>query len=317
MEERIMMKRVSKLAIIGALSLSLVGTSFNLQEPIKVEAATKKVLPDNHTIEQLEVKWLNDSRRGYSIDVGNRVGTLLIRVDRPEKGHDAEWVNWSITKPTSVSMPMFPSLETTKYVNQTLFPLSTTYERYLKDSGFPNKWEKEGGVLKQGLMKFSGYDYPNYYVGVAIYLDKPYSKEGVYWFGGNSYAFKEDGQVKAYFFENQDVVVDAYNRIKNEGTFPLMKKVMWGKTELWKGQLGKVTIKQPTVLWKRLDNGNYEKVRDLNKGEEYRVYRYINDKNGLYGVGAGMFVEKNSTNVLYETPSKRNLRLVRIMHGEE
>jgi len=33
------------------------------------------------------------------------------------------------------------------------------------------------------------------------------------------------------------------------------QKVMWGKTELKVGQIGKVIIKQPTTLWKRLDNG--------------------------------------------------------------
>ncbi|MGB2871206.1 MAG: hypothetical protein WBC10_05010, partial [Psychrobacillus psychrotolerans] len=118
-------------------------------------------------------------------------------------------------------------------------------------------------------------------------------------------------------FGNIDVVTEAFNRIKTDGTFPLMNKVMWGKTEIWKGQLGKVTIKKPTTLWKRLDNGKLEKVRDLNIGNEFRVYRYLNENQGLYGVGAGMFVERNATSILYETPSKRNLRLVRIMLGEE
>lgn len=58
-------------------------------------------------------------------------------------------------------------------------------------------------------------------------------------------------------------------------------------------------------------------MRDLKIGDEYGVYRYLDDVNGLYGVGGGMFVEKNANSILYETPSKRNLRLIRIMNGEE
>ncbi len=166
-------------------------------------------------------------------------------------------------------------------------------------------------------MKFSDFSDPDYYAGLAVYLPKKYNKDGVYWFGGNGYALREDGQVKAYFFEGTDVVEEALKRVKKAGTFPLMNKVMWGKTELWKGQLGKVTVKKPTTLWKRYDNGTLEKVRDLRIGDEYRVYRYLDQDKGLYGVGAGMFVKRDSTSVLYETPSKRNLRLVRIMHGEE
>jgi len=310
-----MFKKISKIVLAGALSLSLIGGAVIGQGAVKVEATSQKVLPDNHTIEQLEVKWLNDGSHGYTIDIGKRKGTLLIRIDPPKVERDVEWLNWSITKPLGVNFPLYPTKENSKANGY--FDFSITYERYLKYQGYPDKQLSEAGIVKSGIMKFSDYSYPNYYVGMALYLDKPYSKDGIYWFGGNSYALKEDGQVKAYFFENKDVVVEAYDRIKSNGNFPLMNKVMWGKTELWKGQLGKVTIKQPSVLWKRLDNGKLEKVRDLIKGDEYRVYRYLDERNGLYGVGAGMFIEKNPASVLYETPSKRNLRLVRIMNGEE
>ena len=87
-------------------------------------------------------------------------------------------------------------------------------------------------------------------------------------------------------------------------------KVMWGKTEVVKGQIGKVTIKRTTTLWKSNGNGTYVKARNLQPGEEYRVYQYKTDKNGLYGVGGGLFVQKNSSNVLYETPSKKKLVLL-------
>ncbi|MCP1161202.1 hypothetical protein [Bacillus infantis] len=311
-----MIKTVGKIALVGALSLSVLGTStFIAPEATKVEAATK--LPDNHTIEQLEVKWLNDGRHGYSIDVGDRVGTLLIRVDRPKTEWDIEWVNWAISKPAHVSFELQTDLDIRNHKSIPPLSFGLTYQRYLKDKGVSDRFGIAAGVLKSGLMKFSDFSDPNYYAGLGIKLDKKYNQDGVYWFGGNTYALREPGQVKAYFYNDQDLVYEAYERTKSNGTFPLMNKVMWGKTELWKGQLGKVTIKEPTILLKQLDNGKFEKVRDLKKGDEYRVYRYLNERNGMYGVGAGMYVERDASKVLYETPSKRNLRLVRIMHGEE
>ncbi|WP_313891653.1 hypothetical protein [Psychrobacillus sp.] len=66
-----------------------------------------------------------------------------------------------------------------------------------------------------------------------------------------------------------------------------------------------------------MDDGKLTKVRELKAGDEFRVYRYIDQDRGLYGVGSGMFVQKDSTKIVYETPSKKNLRLIKIMHGEE
>lgn len=269
-----------------------------------VQAAS--VLPDNHTIEQLKVEYLNSDKNtysGYSIDVGDRKGTLLIRVDQPKTESNIEWQNWKIRQNKAVSFQLNSDLNN-PYNLSTRISVFGSLEMY---DYFKN----------EGYMKFSDFENPNFYAGLAIYLPKKYNTNGVYWFGGNSYALRESGQVKAYFFHNVDVVEESMKRVKTGGTFPLMNKVMWGKTELWKGQLGKVTIKKPVNLWKRLDNGNLQKVRELKVGDEYRVYRYLNEKNGLYGVGSGMFVELDTQKVLYETPSKRNLRLVKIMHGEE
>lgn len=311
-----MLKTVGKWTVVGALSLSILNGAVGGmgQEPIHVEAATK--LPDNHTIEQLKVEYTGNDA-GYKIHVGNRIGTLLIRIDQPKVERNIEWINWAITKPSEVAFSMYPTTDKSKQGSLSAFYFSSNQAKYLVDKGVSDKSYLEAGLLKTGLMKFSDFSDPSYYAGLSIYLDKNYSKEGVYWFGGDSYSLKEDGQVKAYFFPNQDVVLEAHDRIKKEGTFPLMNKVMWGKTELWKGQLGKVSIKKPVTLWKRLDNGKLDKVRDLKTGDEFRVYRYLNEKSGLYGVGAGMFIERNASNILYETPSKRNLRLVKIMHGEE
>ena len=86
-------------------------------------------------------------------------------------------------------------------------------------------------------------------------------------------------------------------------------KVMWGKTELKIGQLGKVTILSNTNLVKLNSNGTLTTVRTLKQGEEYRVYSYKDNHGGLYGVGAGYFVQKSSS-IKYETPSKRKLALL-------
>jgi len=85
--------------------------------------------------------------------------------------------------------------------------------------------------------------------------------------------------------------------------------VMWGKTELKVGQIGKVTILSDINLVKLQSNGSLSTVRSLKKGEEYRVYSYKTNYGGLYGVGGGSFVQKKS-NIKYETPSKSKLALL-------
>lgn len=86
-------------------------------------------------------------------------------------------------------------------------------------------------------------------------------------------------------------------------------KVMWGKTELKLGQIGKVTILSNANLVKLENNGSLTTVRPLKKGEEYRVYSYKSNHGGLYGVGGGSYVQK-STKIKYETPSKSKLALL-------
>lgn len=86
-------------------------------------------------------------------------------------------------------------------------------------------------------------------------------------------------------------------------------RVMWGKTELKLGQIGKITILSNTNLVKMENNGSLTTVRPMKKGEEYRVYSYKSNHGGLYGVGNGSYVQK-SAKVKYETPSKRKLALL-------
>ncbi|WP_056832639.1 excalibur calcium-binding domain-containing protein [Psychrobacillus sp. FJAT-21963] len=86
--------------------------------------------------------------------------------------------------------------------------------------------------------------------------------------------------------------------------------VMWGKTELKLGQIGKATILVDTVLVKLESNGSLTNVRTMKKGEEYRVYSFKSNHGGLFGVGGGSFVQKNEK-VKYETPSKSKLALLK------
>lgn len=88
-------------------------------------------------------------------------------------------------------------------------------------------------------------------------------------------------------------------------------RVMWGKTELKIGQIGKVTILKNTDLVKLNNDGTLSTVRKLKKGDEFRVYQYKGQHGGLYGVGDSSFVQKNDTKVFYETPSKSKLELVK------
>ena len=85
--------------------------------------------------------------------------------------------------------------------------------------------------------------------------------------------------------------------------------IMWGKTELKLGQIGKVTISSDTKLVKLEKDGSLSTVRLMKKGEEFRVYNFKSNHGGLYGVGSGSFVQKNAK-VKYETPSKSKLALL-------
>ncbi|MGE6489119.1 hypothetical protein [Paenisporosarcina sp. NPDC076898] len=97
--------------------------------------------------------------------------------------------------------------------------------------------------------------------------------------------------------------------IENSASAASPVKIMWGKTELKIGQLGKLTVILDTPLVKLASDGTITTVRTLKKGEEYRVYSYKSNSNGLYGVGAGSFVQKNAS-IKYETPSKRKLEIL-------
>lgn len=97
---------------------------------------------------------------------------------------------------------------------------------------------------------------------------------------------------------------------------PPQGKVMWGKTELKKGQIGKITILKPINLWRRDENNKLHFVRVLNPNEEYRVYGFDNLHGGQYDVGARHYITKMDGYIKYETPSKAKLEELARLHGE-
>ncbi|WP_313803231.1 N-acetylmuramoyl-L-alanine amidase [Cytobacillus sp.] len=95
-------------------------------------------------------------------------------------------------------------------------------------------------------------------------------------------------------------IVKAYN-LKTKGP----EKLMWGKTEFKKGQIGRVTILKPINLWKDSKDGKLEFTgRVLEPGEEFRVYGFRDKHGGQYDVGGGQWVTKMDGYIKYETPSK-------------
>lgn len=105
--------------------------------------------------------------------------------------------------------------------------------------------------------------------------------------------------------------VSSYNIVTADAS----TKVMWGKTELKLGQVGKVTVLGDTNLYHLSDNGQVlTKVRTLKKGEEFRVYSVrdltVDNYAAYYAVGGNNYIKTNG-NVKYETPSKSKLALLK------
>lgn len=94
--------------------------------------------------------------------------------------------------------------------------------------------------------------------------------------------------------------------VTTSGVEASSNKVMWGKTELKLGQIGKIIVLEDTPLFSMIDNRTLVSSRTLKKGEEFRVYNYSNLFDGLYGVGGKSFIVKDNK-IRYETPSKNKL----------
>ncbi|MFJ8064622.1 hypothetical protein ACIQYS_08330 [Psychrobacillus sp. NPDC096426] len=88
-------------------------------------------------------------------------------------------------------------------------------------------------------------------------------------------------------------------------------KVMWGKTELKIGQIGKITVLSTAPTYQMNEGTFKQSPRSLKKGDEYRVYSYKGKDVGYYGLGGGLFVKKSDA-FKYETPSKAKLALLKM-----
>jgi len=212
---------IKKLIISGVIAFGVLLTQPSVGDEIQVQAATK--LPDNHEIEQLKVEWTG--KNSYHMHVGDRKGTLLIRVDQPKKEWNIEWVNWRISKPLAVNFHMHSELDQEKQPYIAPLNFRPDYGYDFAKQGEVDSLAKKNGRIRNGLMQFSDFSDPDYYLGLAIYLPENYSKDGVYWFGGIGSALREDGQVKAYFYPDSYVVPEAIKQVKKDGTFPLLNKV--------------------------------------------------------------------------------------------
>ena len=89
-------------------------------------------------------------------------------------------------------------------------------------------------------------------------------------------------------------------------------KIWWDGIELKPGQIGRLTIKKDTHLFK-LDGEKRTYNRILKAGEFYRIYAF---KPGLLSVGGGYYVDRDS-NVTYQTPSKTKLQAVKCVNSPD
>lgn len=161
----------------------------------------------------------------------------------------------------------------------------------------------ENGTLKEVRKLTKGEEF-------RVYSYKS-EHSGLYGVGGGSFIQKDTSKVKYETPSKSKLAL-----LEQQTTSPSnATKVMWGKTELKKGQIGKVTILGDTRLVK-LENGSLTTVRNLKKGEEFRVYTYKSEQGGLYGVGGGSYIQK-STKVKYETPSKSKLAQLEALSAKE
>ncbi|MBN8202536.1 hypothetical protein LG291_25265 (plasmid) [Cytobacillus firmus] len=300
-------------AVTAALSLGAVMPFENsgLVNPNKVEAsALATPLPVDLPLDYVsgvDEYGLNKSQ--YKIDLGNRTGTLILKMYMTDKysksGSDTLYAN--VERKRASGFFLMDS-------NSALDPGNAkglaAFDRYSaiydENPEFPRPKYTSGfqdtGVNKKGER----------FIALGIHLDKVVNK-GVYYLDTPNMATGY-WKVKAYFYENVNVEQKVFNEVNRY--FPLLDKVRWGVAELKHNQIGRLTMLKDTPLLKETD-GKFNVARTLKMGEQYRIYGYkeISGK-GYYAVGGGHFVEMNPKFAKYETPAKNKMRLVKILHEE-
>jgi len=250
---------------------------------------------------------------GYSIDVGKRTGTLVLRIENAH--NNKAWVQWRDQASKFNAIPMVLVSDPNKpdeYHDGKINPaLIMMLER---NPYFPSR---DMGVNIQPINN-------TFMIGATGYIYKVYNQSGKYYLSGGLQVRDENGKliegvqpfnIQAYFYPNVNVKEQVYKGIKQGGYFPLVSPVKWGKTELRQGQIGKVTVNKPINLWKREGN-KIVFARILQPGEEFRVYKYYDDFGGQYGVGSDHYITKMTSHITYETPAKIKLKLLEFINGK-
>ncbi|EWG10031.1 ankyrin repeat domain-containing protein [Cytobacillus firmus] len=92
--------------------------------------------------------------------------------------------------------------------------------------------------------------------------------------------------------------------------FKGQSKIWWDGIELKPGQIGRLSIKQNTPLFK-LEGEKKIISRTLKAGEFYRIYAF---KPGMLSVGGGYYVDRD-VKITYQTPSKTKLAAVKCINN--
>ncbi|MCM3402988.1 hypothetical protein [Cytobacillus oceanisediminis] len=308
---------MKRFGLLGAATLAL-GISAvlpaeggSILEPKRIEAAALATpLPVDLPLEYVSgVDEYGSKVSQYKIDLGNRTGTLVLKMYMTEKypKNGADTLYADVKKKRASGFFLVDSNSSINSDNakglaafdrySAIYDINPGFSRPKYTSGFQNV-----GVNKKGER----------FIALGIYLDKSVNS-GVYYLETPNMA-SGHWNTKAYFYENVNVEKRVFSEVNRY--FPLLDKVRWGVAELKHNQIGRLTMLQNTPFLME-EYGKFKVARTLKKGEQYRIYGYkeISGK-GYYAVGGGHFVEMNSKLAKYETPAKNKMRLVKILHEE-
>lgn len=245
----------------------------------------------------------NEAIQPY-VDLGGKKGTLVFKMYPTAKGIWSTniWLEAKNNLTGAYNLTDKPGAFTENVETFYSFDLYSLWNQ----TGKKNIGKYETGFTNAGTA-------PNgkNYIALGVYLPKA-QNNGRYYLQHSSMS-EGSWTIKAYFYENINLEDELYSQVNK--LFPLVGKVMWGKTEVKPSQIGRLTIKEKTTLYK-LENGSLKVSRTLNPTEQYRIYGYKAEQGGLYDVGGGYYVKKEPSKALYETPSKSRLRLAEILYKE-
>jgi len=290
-----MLNKLGKFIIAGAIA-------FTLFSSLGFDLAEASVLTPTEVMVNYELAYSDiyggESQQPY-VDLGNKTGTLVFKM-YPITGRIYDTNIWLEATRQQGSYVLFdkPSAFDTS--------AKALYSFDLYSQGIKRTKKYEAGFTHGGTA-------PNgrNYVALGVYINK--SLNGGRYYLDHPSMSKQTWEIKAYFYEGvdyEDVLFYQVNKL-----FPFVGKIMWGKTEVKPGQIGRLTIKETVTLWKD-DNGTLQAVKTLNKGGQYRIYGYRTDHGGQYAMGGGTFVNLDPTKAYYETPSKVRLGLAKILYEE-